>query len=640
MRNILALVCFCLLFIQNITAQDEIRLGLVTQQEIDMKQCAFDKEARSVILLHEATSDYDEEHHLITVHHIKLKILKESSVSEANISIPFYRKDGFEFIDQVEGMTINPNPDGSLVKEKLDKKAIFTKETNDRVGEVIFAFPSVKAGSIIDYKYRSYMKHYGGLQDWYFQERVPVVLSKYLLGITPNTEFAYRINKNEDRNIVIKPDTHNGRIYFEMSNIPGLDDEPYMDARKDYIQKIIFQLSGYAGNSSFRQKYMTSWDAMNTELLGHDLYGMQLKKNLDAPDVLLQAALLSTPQEKMRFIYNYVRSNMSWNGLYSKLSSDGIKSAWKKRSGTSGDINLILVNLLIEAGLDAAPMLVSERGHGKVNVDYPFIDQFSSTFACVSIGSKKYYLDATDLYCPAHITPNDILNTMAFVVKKKTGGLINIVNDSLQYKENTSVFLSIKDDGTLTGEATVISEDYARTEKTRSYKKNSDQFKKAQFSVEEILLASNKFEIKNLDNDSLALIQEITFSSTLNNSGDYKYIPLNFFSGFKSNPFLSDNRFSTINFGFRKMINLAISIDLPANYAVDNLPKSLKMVTPDKDISFIRQVVHDQANNRISCRMELEFKNSFYPAEDYPVLKEVYKRLFEYLKEPVLLKKK
>ena len=30
-----------------------------------------------------------------------------------------------------------------------------------------------------------------------------------------------------------------------MNNIPGLVDEPYMDARSDYLQKVIFQLSGF-----------------------------------------------------------------------------------------------------------------------------------------------------------------------------------------------------------------------------------------------------------------------------------------------------------------------------------------------------------------------------------------------------------
>lgn len=90
-----------------------------------------------------------------------------------------------------------------------------------------------------------------------------------------------------------------------------------------------------------------------------------------------------------------------------------------KKSGTSGEINLILVNLLKEAGLEAYPMLVSERFHGKVNVAYPFIEQFNSVFACVIINNKKHYLDATDKAIAPHLTPSSILNTTAFLVNRK-----------------------------------------------------------------------------------------------------------------------------------------------------------------------------------------------------------------------------
>ena len=484
------------------------------------------------------------------------------------------------------------------------------------------------------------MKHYGGLEDWYFQERSPVLLSKYQLGIIPNTEFAYQVSKREDREVTIKPDKEHGRIFFEMKNIPGLLNEPYMDARKDYLQKITFQLSGYTGNYTYQKKYMASWDAVSTELLEMDEFGGQLKKNIDAGEVIAFTKLMPLREDRMRTIYNFVRSNMSWNGLYSKYSSDGIKNAWKKRTGTSGDINLLLVNLLNEAGLESYPVLVSERFHGKVNVDYPFIDQFNSVFSCVDIDGKKYYLDATDPFCPAHITPSGILNTIGFIVKKKSGGLVNIINDSLMYKEDTDVFLELKEDGTISGEAIISSEDYARMDKLAAYKKNQELFKNNYFTNEAFPFNITKLDVKNQENDSLEFQQLLTLSGKLEGSGDYKYIPLNFFSGFRSNPFLSDNRFSNINFGYKRDISLAVHIKLPADYVIDNLPKSIRMVTPNREISFTRQVVHDTSNNSILCNMNILFKNSLYLADEYPTLKEIYKKLFEYLKEPVLLKKK
>lgn len=461
------LIAACCLFANSLlTAQEFPDFGIINNEERDLKQCTFDKDANAVVLLHEAFSDYDAQHQLITVHHIKIKILKEKGIESANVSIPFYRSNDFEQITMVEGMTINM-VDNNPVQTKLDRKSIYTKKTNERWGEMVFAFPAIKAGSIIEYKYRSAMKHYGGLKDWDFQEELPVMMSRYTLVILPNAEFAYRVNKTLDIPITVKTQSFNGGVYFEMKNVPGLGNEPYMDARKDYLQKVIFQLSGLGMGGSNKKKYTTSWEEVTRELMMEENFGAQLNKNIGGTDDFIkQIKTLALPEEKMKGVFNYVRNNMVWNNMYSMYTTRGVKDAWQTKSGNSGEINLLLINLLKEAGLETYPMLVSERFNGKVNKSYPFMDQFNSVFACVIISNKKYYLDATDKNIPAHITPSTILNTTAFVVNLKAGGLINITNDTLQFKENIIADITVTGDGTVSGEVSIKSMDYARVKKT------------------------------------------------------------------------------------------------------------------------------------------------------------------------------
>ncbi|MEP6673823.1 MAG: DUF3857 domain-containing protein [Ferruginibacter sp.] len=611
-------------------------------EELEMKVCSFDKDAGSVMLLNEAFSDYDDEHHLITRHHIRIKILKEKDLNQANVSIPYYRKDDFEIIDDIAGLTINSNGSGDPSRENIDPKTIFKQNTNEQLGEVRFAFPAVKKGSIIEYRYRSTMKHYGGLEDWEFQQEIPVVLSKYKLVITPNTEFTYRITKRDDLQITVKPNSSDGSIYFEMKNIPGLNEEPYMDARNDYVQKVIFQLSGYNsdGTGFGRTKYMNSWDAVTNELINDENFGKQLGKNLSGTDDFIkQTKLLSSDEAKMKAVYDYVARNMNWNGFHSKYSMDGVKQAWSKRTGNKADINLILVNLLKDAELTAYPMLVSERYHGKVNTDYPFIDQFSSIFACVVINGKKYYLDATDKFTPARLTPYEILNTSALLVNRKAGGLINISNDSLQYQEDINVSMEVNEDGTLKGTVTVEGADYARSEKLEDSKEDLGILKKSYADNQPLAVNIGNFEIRNQDKDSLALLENFSFTGTLNSSGGYTFVPLNLFSGFQNNPFVADERFSNVNFGYKKTITVVSNIKLPKNYTVDDVPKRIKVVTPEQDIIFLREIVYNKESSSVDCTLKFEFKKSLYLVDDYPLLKEIYKKIFEYLKEPLLLKK-
>ena len=58
-----------------------------------------------------------------------------------------------------------------------------------------------------------------------------------------------------------------------MKNAPGLGNEPYMDARKDYLQKVIFQLSGLGMGGSNKKKYTTSWEELTRELMMEENFG-------------------------------------------------------------------------------------------------------------------------------------------------------------------------------------------------------------------------------------------------------------------------------------------------------------------------------------------------------------------------------
>ena len=88
------------------------------------------------------------------------------------------------------------------------------------------------------------------------------------------------------------------------------------------------------------------------------------------------------------------------------------------------------------------------------------------------------------------------------------------------------------------------------------------------------------------------------------------------------------------------MINTYTSITLPQGYDIDALPKPVKMTTPDNDIVFKRSVTYDKESNSVVCMLVFDFKKSLYTVDEYDILQQVYKKIFEFLKEPVVLKKK
>jgi uncharacterized protein DUF3857 len=610
--------------------------GRIKPDEIRLTECSFDKDAEAVILVHEAYADHDDQYKLITKHHVRLKILKEKGVSYGDVRIPYYSKDDFERIDNVRGTIFNH--DGiSLQFQELERKSIFKKNINKYYSEVVFAFPAVKVGSIIEYTYESTMANYGGLDDWKFQQDIPVVSSKYSVVVLPNYEFAYRIQRRDDLPIKITPHKGSGRIAFEMNNIPALRSEPYMDARKDYLQMVTFQLAGVSGRYS--RKYMTTWQDVIRELTTHAGFGNQLGKQLDGTrDFIAEVKLDPSGASRISKVYNFVRSRLVWNGFTSLYSGDGIRQAWSKSTGTSGEINLILTSLLKEVNVEAYPLLVSEREHGKVNSDIPFIEQFNTVYAYAIADGKKFYLDGRDKHTPAHIIPFSILNTTALIVNKKNGGLVKIADDQFQYRDYLNIIATLTADGHIAGEVFMSSTEYARSQRLTSYRTNSAAYVK-RFTGSGGNFAIDSFRLINEQDDTLPLQHKFRFSSPVNSTGDYSFIPTTFFSELEGNPFMSDVRFSNINFGYRQTMFLNAYVAIPEGFVVDGLPKSVRVMNEGKNILFTRSVLYDEKARKVISRISVEMKKSLYQADEYPALQEFYKRMYDYLAEQIVIKK-
>jgi hypothetical protein len=386
---------------------------------------------------------------------------------------------------------------------------------------------------------------------------------------------------------------------------------------------------------------MTSWDEVTRELNSSSSFGSQIGKNIPGSDDFIKLAKThSSSIEKMNLVYNYVRSNMLWNGINGIYVNDGLKQPWSKKTGSSAEINMIMINLLKECDLEVYPMLVSEREHGKVDTQYPFIDQFNAVYAMVIVDGKKYYLDATDKFTPAHIIPHGILNTTAFVVSRKNGGLLPIKDESFKYQDLINLTATIDKDGHIVGNAYVRSDDYARASRLSQYKNNSERYIDRHFRKSTKSTAIDSFVVDNESVDTLPLVHHFRFNTLANESGNYVMLPVNLFSEYTDNPFTNNVRFSNINFGYRQSVSLNSYFDIPVEYSVDAIPKPIQLSNEDKSIVFSRSTAYDEATRKIVTRIRIELNKSQFGSEEYLTVKDFYKKMFDLLNEPVVLKKK
>jgi Domain of Unknown Function with PDB structure (DUF3857)/Transglutaminase-like superfamily len=628
------------LFLSNTIAQDKLpAFGKIDKADLEMKICDFDPDSEALYLMDVGEVQIMENlssWNVQTDRRVRIKILKEKGIQEADVKIYYYSKDRYEDISDLSGMVYNLDDAGNIVTTKLEKSLIFDKKADANYSVISFAFPNVKVGTVVEYKYRSFKKSGNvSIDDWTFQSNMAVRYSAYNLLIPSYFDFTYQLTRRQPVEVTTPQNDREGTWYI-MRNIPALRNEPFHAGLKDYYQRIDFQLAGYNPPSGRSQSFRTTWEKLTEELLEAEWFGQQIGKNLSGlNEINILTKLAKTPKEKIELIYKFVQKNMDWNGDNSR-GSDGIKQAWDKKSGTSGDINLILLTILKDAGIKAYPMLISTRENGKVNTTYPLLSQFDATYVYAEADGTAYVLDASDKYNPPHLIPYDVQLTEGFVVDKKAGGFISINDYNRKLKQTTAIHIEVDEKGEVKGEALINSFEYARNISTKNYK--NGKLKELLTAQEGITLKIDSIEVKNLANDSLPFEQKLSFSGTLQSSGDYTFIPYNLFNKFGKNPFVAEKRQTDVDFGFNQYYTIMGGYNLADNYEFEELPKNMTMIMPDTSIVLTRIMQKDEST--LSFRITLDFRRPQYSAEEYPDVKEYYKKMAAMLNEQIVIKKK
>jgi transglutaminase-like putative cysteine protease len=99
--------------------------------------------------------------------------------------------------------------------------------------------------------------------------------------------------------------------------------------------------------------------------------------------------------EKVNKVVQYVRSNYKWDGTYTHMATQKFNEFIKTRTGSSAEMNLLLVNLLRLNGITSDPVLIRTSDLGNPERLFPVKNQFNHLIASAQIGGKVYVFDVT-----------------------------------------------------------------------------------------------------------------------------------------------------------------------------------------------------------------------------------------------------
>jgi hypothetical protein len=666
-RFVPAFLIFCF-FQSQASDKPKLKWGKVDPSEFAVKDTS--KNFGAIVLFDLGSQEYEVIHgelFLVYRRHTRIKILNKSGYDYASRSIMYEYGDA-ERIEGIEGRCYWQNEAGEILSQDMDRNLIFDENYDNIYHLKKFAVPGVKEGCIIEYKFKIVCDDIFAVRGWTFQWEIPVKYSELTNAIPrffvfePVPNGKYRIEETEVKNYTSATHIHTvptssdalnkGSVagdyeismeilengYF-LKDVPALEEEPVISSVSNYSSSIDFYLTQVNLPNGLRREYDYSWKFLLTKLYEREKFGSRLNENAPAAVAKNLFGGIADEQSKVNSIYKYVATQVQWNGISTYYAGRNLKSVMETHRGTSGEINLLLLNMLKAVGVNADPVLTSTRDNGYVGVDHPSMRYFNHVIVCVNSDKGKILLDATDPFRTAGNLDENHLNGSGLLAQKDAFEWIPLKNKDRQ-RSVLSANCTLAADGTV--EITSDKSDYgykASMERKRIAASNNadDANKKLSSSISDVDLIEHTFE--NVDSLNKQLKSHLKYKSRqfcVVDSQSLYLLPMIDF-GIKENPFMKETRNLPVEYAEAFEEACYVNIKIPAGYSVKELPKSEAIKLPDNDAVFSYMISNEGDLIQLKCTLSV---NATYIQPDfYPDVKEFFSRTLQKQKERIVLTK-
>lgn len=622
--------------------------GQVSDDDLEMTVYEKDSSAAAVYLMNYCKARYDEikkQPYYYYDYHYQIKLLNRSAFDEADIAFYFYKKRPVENLKAV----IHYIEDGE--RKSTEVTEFQTIDVSKYTKAYKFAFPNVKEGAVLEYRYTRVSNSIALPRDFYFQKKYPVKHAEYHF-IFPGyrdyqmlqpdlkfDEFDYREVPMTKRLSTTKTLTE---YWWKAYDIPGLPSEPYINNVMDYRHKIRLQVvSFFIGGGTKENKYKPEWMALGADFQFFlDRYYENYRPTPQVRKILkpLKEQITGTTSDidKLRLLYDYVQNSIEWNEQYTRFLTQSMEDTYKDKSGTSADINLFLYRLLKHYGMEVYPIMVSSRENGRITKEYPFVEQFDHLILQVNIYDRKIIIDATDKTYPYDLLPAGAIGQEGFLVKKGGSTFINL---NLKKAEHTqTIDATITPVGTIQGTINAIYKNYAAHDVREMYKKDGKETYQSTYFEQSTDFKINELITENLEDKNKALVENLTFeiNDVVQVADDLLYC--NALMGMNpiEHPFKAKTRKLPIELLYPSLNRNIIKVKIPDGYAIESLPEDLNISLPKNGGEYTFAIT--QKDNVIAITSSIYIKRLYFEIEEYEEIQEFFNQIEAIQNSQIVLK--
>lgn len=619
-----------LLFFFNISAfgqskADSLEYGNVSVQDLEMSVYGRDSSANALILLDDGEVGFDPEKGMVFMdYHGRIKIFNSDAFYLADLMVPYAVKDGLT----IEGVT-HSLENGEHKKTHISPDQIVTETVSEGLYTMKTSFPSIDVGVVIEYKYRVYGFSAFEFFPWFFQSTLPVKLSEFRLDVpgafalVPRlygyNELSYYDDGREE------PSWHTLR----MENLPALEAEPYVNKIDDHYSKVSFEPS---------INFANDWKGLNEIILDVKGFGETIDKHRKINKFYPSEKEWAPDVESLRSIHAFIADHFDWNEQFGLIFSSKPRELWKRASGSSADLNLILLMFLKRAGFEASPVFMSTISNGLVNPEFVTYGQFNNIVVHVKLEDKEFLLDATSKLRPFNVLPDEYLNGKGLIIKKGEPSWISMNINSETVSEILTSRLTIDGDIIVGKASSVLTSSAGTNLKILLSGKNDVEITESiELAYEHLQLDSIKFEGLENPYENLMISFNFEAEDAIESIEDKLFFKPLLFKEIETNPFKLQERVLPIEFVMPIKKKYVFQIDIPEDYKVLEAPKSIRYVLPNGVGEYSYQ--SQETGSELMILVKFNINKLFFIPEEYESLREIFNQIIFKQQEQVVLVK-
>ncbi|MBF9143502.1 DUF3857 domain-containing protein [Hymenobacter properus] len=603
----------------------------------------------------------------------RIKILKKAGFENATVEIPLYHREADqEKVSNLRGFTYNL-VNGVVEKTKLEPTGAFLENRTPTINIQKFTLPNVREGSVIEYAYTLRSDFLFNFQDWTFQRDVPVRWSEYRVSIP--AFYKYKIiyqggrpfdvdvakagvtSLTIDNKIPLSAGLSGGissgtvgitapteEHQWVLKNVPAFREEPYMTTARDYVARLDFELTAEQWSATDYHDLTGTWDKINARLLADEDFGGRLSRSGPLKDqVLPLTTQYPAVADRIAAVRQLVMAAVRYDGRDRCFAQEPLRKAYDAHRGSAADVNLLLIAALRDAGIDAHPLILSTRDHGRVSQEFPLLERFNYVVAAVpQADGKDLLVDATEPLLPCGVLPTRCLNRVGRLVMKKDadGRWVDLTPSHRQVRFQ-QINLTLDAQGGLSGKVHDERGGYAGANARAELASLGEKKYLAGLLQRHEGWAVPKLTVGQTDavDKPFTLDYEFRQPATDNAAATTLYLsPLSDF-GPGQNPFRHEDRSFSVDFGMLQEETVMVTLTLPAGYELAALPKPAVVDLPEQGGRFIYSVAA-VSPGVVQLTSRLNLRKPVYAAAEYASLRELYSQLMARQAEKLVIQKK